>query len=442
MSNKKIYTIGILLSTIFIICACTQTGSTQPSPEPPTETIVTTTSSSANETPTILPTATESYNEDSTQITISNEITTIEITTTPFTFNDVTGTRYRLSEPGLLLGVLPDNQILLRSENNSISIVDLTHSTARKLVENVRFPIEIAPTAQRIIVPLPSETKQYPIWSIGFQGESPKLLGTTTGFFPFYSTTDDEKVVLIENGHLVLKWYEDDQLKSQPLEQLEERLDLQWHTYDLTKAPDENDWATPWIDFQISPDGKYIAIFDGNHTNFWLMTVNGTLTKDIALNPTIPKYDPLQGMGPQVDFLTWSPNSEYLALREGIWGSFGGSTYQQLKIASIDKEAPLIELTFPEDSIAGDVSWSANSEYLTYSAKVWGVFLEGKVKETYLYTRSLKDTDTHQIFGMYYASSYWDQGNLKVYFNCWDAESDNINICSIELAELLQGANQ
>lgn len=437
MSNKKIYTTGILLSIIFIICACTQTGSTQPSPEPPTETIVTTTPSSANETSTILPTATESYNEGSTQITISNKITTIEITITPFTFNDVTGTRYRLSEPGLLLGVLPGNQILIRSENNSISIVDLTHSTARKLVENVRFPVEIVPTTQRIIVPLPSETKQYPIWSIGFQGETPKLLGTTSGYFPFYSTTDDGKVLLIENGHLVLKWYEDDQLKSQPLEQLEERLDLQWHTYDLTKGPDESHWGTPWIDFSISPMSKWLAIFDGKARQFWLISIDGTMIKEIPIDPQISEYQPDLGEGPQIKFHSWSPDEEYLIYQESIWGRMGNSAYQQLKIASPETDYPTLSLTNAEQSIAGDASWSPDGKLIAYSAQSWDSFYSGDLREAHLFLTSFQNgrvDDADVIFDAYrlYVGSFWQNEDNVLFFNCWDTSTEDFktDICA------------
>ena len=437
MSNKTVYTKVALFSIIFIVCACTQVDPTQISTGSPTEIIETTTPSLATETPTILPAATDPYNEGPAQIAISNEITAIEIITTPFTFNEVAGTRYQLSQPGLLLGVLPDNQILIRSENNSISIVDLTHSTTRKLVENVRFPVEVAPTAQRIIVPLPSETGQYPIWSIGFQGESPKLLGTTSGYFPFYSTTDDGKVLLIENGHLILKWYEDEQLKSQPLEQLEEMLNLQWHTYDLTKGPDESRWETPWIDFSISPRGKWLAVFDGQARKFWLISVDGTIVKEIPIDPQVPEYQSDLGEGPQIKFHRWSPDEKYLIYQESVWGRMGNSAYQQLKIASPEEDYPTLSLTTAEQSIAGDASWSPDGKLVAYSAQSWDSFHSGDPREAHLFLAGFQNgsiDNANAIFDAYrlYVGSFWQNEGHVLFFNCWDTSTEDFktNICA------------
>ena len=437
MSNKKMCAKGMFLCIIFIVCSCTQIDSSQISPEPPI--MATDNPSLANETPTILPTASESTTEDATQITISNEVTAIEIITAPLTYNDVTGTRYQLSKPGLLLGVLPDNQILIRSENNSISVVDLTHSTERKLVENVRFPVEIASRTQRIIVPLLSETKQYPIWSIGFEGESPKLLGTTTGYFPFYSTTDDGKVLCLENGHLILKWFDNNQVQSQLLTPLERNLKLQWNIYDLSKGPDETNWETPWIDFLISPRGNWVAIFDGKQVKLWLATIDGATVKEIPLDPEILAFQSDLGEGPQVKFHRWSPDEKFLIYQEGIWGRIGNSTFQQLKIVSIE-DYPTISLTLAEQSLAGDASWSLDGKYVAYSVQPWDSFLSGSLQEAYLFIAGFQNgslIDKHSIFDAYrlFVGSFWRGEGDEIIFNCWNTSTSNLktDICTLNI---------
>jgi len=375
-----------------------------------------------------VPTIEKSQKEVSSQIEFFDEVLPVKLEVEPLTYKGVSGSRYRLATPGTLLGVFSENEVLVRSENNSISVINLTDSTSRKLVDSVRYPVEIVLDEERLIVPLRSETSDYPIFSIGFYGEYPQLLGKTTGYFPFYSVTNSGRVLVIEDGYLTLKWYEDDKLMSQSLTQIERTLGLSWSEYDFTKSPDDSDWKTPWIDFEISPNGEYIALYDDNHAKFWIVTLDGSVIREFERQ----EYDSVEDTGPEVEFLGWSPDSRHLIYRQGAWKSWGPALLY-LKLVSVNGDESPSELTFIEQSTAQDATWSINGQYIAYAENRWdSMGPDGSVRGSHISVLDVENMDRWDVSDLYYPGGlYWDE-SFDLYFNCWGDDLMEVHICRIQ----------
>ncbi len=307
---------------------------------------------------------------------------TLETETTTFSFEEGEGTQYAFSEPGRVVGVLPNDDLLyLTSEG--LSTLNLEQRTLQLLIENPLLPILTPRNSDRMLVPTDAPDKQFPVWSIKHDGSEPILLGTTSGYFPFYSATDDGKALLLENGHLVLTWFDGENVQKQQLYLLEERLGLNWDSLNLTLAPDFLN--IPWIDFEISPDGVWVAIFDSNKFKLWVAKINGEHLQEIPLDPLI--LENANDEGPQVSLLSWSPDSKNLAYRESVWSNNPYKQISQLKIFSVSS-GQSTPITFARESFARDLSWSLDSQHIIYTYQLLADTSQGVFNESVFLSKS------------------------------------------------------
>lgn len=368
----------------------------------------------------------------------SGQIRTLDVITTTFTVDGAQGIQYSIAEPGRLIGMLPNGDMILLGENRSLLITD-DNFVAQPLFENVRLPIHTSLKENRIIFPLISLTKQYSIWSAGVDDSDPTFLGTTMGYFPYFSVTDDGKVLLNENNHLVLKWIEGETVQSQPLNMLETQLGLDWSDYDyVQKGPDE---IPPWIDFTISPDGQWIAVFDSEQVKLWLATLDGQQVRDVPLDPAILGWRG-SGAGPYVRFSDWSPDSSQIAYREGVWTNNPGINYHQIKIVDTSGGQP-IQITSPDTTVGGYLAWSSDGQYIAFSLATFKSIAERQEavqmglepqRGSDIFVANPDGSEAQKISETHYpdgSSLFWHPNKHMLLYTCWNG--DNFDICTFDL---------
>jgi hypothetical protein len=332
-----------------------------------------------------------------------------------------------------LYGILPNDELLFYGAQGTIKAFDFSTVTVRSIFENVRLPLQIAKEANRIIFPLEAASKQYPIYSADLSGGDLVFLGTTMGYFPFFSTADDGRVVVIEDKHLVVKIIEGGTVKTQSLEDLEAQLGLDWQGYDFTIGPDYE--VTPWVDFSISPDGRWLAIFDGKQAKLWLATLDGAQTIDVPLDPRV-LGNQSGSLGPYVRFVDWSPDSSKIAYREGIWTERPFFPYEVKVFDTLGN--PPIQITSAETGIARDLAWSFDGQYIAFSLESWRdisdrqMGIEG-VKGSDLYIANFDGTGSRKVAEMYYTGIYWYPSIHSVLFGCYNGEY--LEFCLVNLEE-------
>ncbi|MCA9994346.1 MAG: hypothetical protein KDE56_01285 [Anaerolineales bacterium] len=345
-------------------------------------------------------------------------------------------TQYDFESIGALTAILPNNDLLVQI-NGTLFSTNIRELTSHPLISDITngTPILVVPNTSRLIVPITLSSKEYPVWSIGTDGSTPLFMGTTSGFFPLFSATSDGKVLMLEDGHLVLRWYEGTNLYSQHLNHLEEILQLKWSTYNLTLGPSESNWETPWIDFEISPNGQWIALFDGKESKLWLATIDGEIIQDVQLDPFI-----LSSPDPQVRFLHWSPDSQKIAYREGIYSSGLTTNYQQLKIATINSKSTPIKLTNAHDSIAGVAAWSFDGNAIAYTLKSLDN-AQGDVnhENMKLFVALPDGSNPQQVSNSFYLSNFtslfWQNNSQALVYTCRTHETNRTSVCVTSLAQ-------
>lgn len=367
------------------------------------------------------------------------QIRQLDVVTTTFTVEGAQGIQYSIADSGQLVGMTLDGDMILWGKNWSLLIVDMNHFTARSLFENVRLPIYVSQKNNRIIFPLDSPSKQYPIWSVNIDGGEPVFLGTTTGYFPFFSATDDGKALVIENNHLVLKWIEDEIVQSQSLKPLEDQLGLDWSIYDLTQAPDYE--VTPWIDFSISPDGQWVAVFDGNQTELRLATLDGQQIRNVPLDPAILRRGE-SGTGPFVRFSGWSPDSSHIAYHEGIWTNNPYVNYHQIKIVDTTGNQP-IQITSTDTTVGGYLAWSADGQHIAFSLATFKSIGErqeaGQMglepqKGSDIFVANPDGSEAQKVSETHYPGAlnmFWHPAKNTLLYICWNG--DAFDVCTFDL---------
>lgn len=340
--------------------------------------------------------------------------------------------QYRVSEAGYPVGMLSDGSpLLFLEEEDVLSVVELDGLKIRPRIGNIIRPIIPLPLNNLLVAPVNNNHKQYPVWQISVDSDHATLLGTTTGFSPLFSATADGKVLIIENGHLVLKWLGEQTVESLPLTTLENLLALDWANYDLTQFPDENNWETPWINFSISPDGQWVAIFDGKQAKLWLATIDGQVIQEIPLNPTTLLEQPGEGKRPYVIFSGWSSDSRQVAYREGIFWTRPPS--MQIKIANISGEEP-IPITSVQDTIGGYLAWSPDGQTIAFSSVKYRDLPE-RSRGSDLFIANADGSNPQKISEIHHAGSVssllWQPDGQALIFTCWGENA--IELCSYSL---------
>lgn len=370
-------------------------------------------------------------------IFLSPEPRVVDVVSNTFRVEDSQGIQYSFTDSagrlGDLLGILPNDELLFYGANGTVKAFDLSSVTVRSIFENVRRPLQIAKEANRVIFPLDAPSKQYPIYSADLSGGDLIFLGTTMGYFPFFSAADDSRVVVIEDKHLVVKIIEGGTVHTQTLESLEAQLGLDWQSYDFTNGPDYQ--VTPWIDFSISPDGRWLAIFDGKQAKLWLVTLDGEQIVDIPLDPRVLKNNS-GDLGPYVRFSGWSPDSSRIAYREGIWTEQPFSPYE-LKVVDTSGNPP-VQITSAETGIGGYLAWSFDSQYIAFSFVSWRDISDEQLgieraKGSDLYIANSDGTDSRKVAETHHTGIYWYPSKHAVFFGCWNG--DNLEYCLVDLEE-------
>lgn len=353
----------------------------------------------------------------------------LEVITQTFTVENAQGTQYSLSEPTRLVGLLPNDELMLEGNNYSWFAFNLNDFVLRPLFENMRPPVYSGGSPERIIFAIEDLSHHYPIWSVNIDGSDPVLLGTTTGYFPRFSVSSDGKTVVIEQGHLVMKWLENGIIKNQPLTTLEMELGINWQDYDLTKPTDYE--TTPWIDFQVSPDGQKIAIFDGGQTKLWLATIDGVLIKEVLLDPTILEVSGDETW-PYVTLLNWSPDSRSIAYREGIWSNNPGINYQQLKIVDVADHAPF-SVTSISEGVGLVLTWSPDGLHIAFSFTTYAT-LNKQQRGADLFVANPDGSQPQKVSETFHSSPsslFWLSDSHTLLYRCWNG--DRFDICKFSL---------
>ncbi len=365
---------------------------------------------------------------------ISYEERAVEVITRTFTVENAHGTQYTLSEPTRLVGLLPNDELILGGNGDLWFALSLNNFVLRPLFENMRPPVYSGGSPERIIFATEDLSHHYPIWSVNIDGSDPVLLGITTGYFPRFSVSSDGKTVMIEQGHLVMKWLENGSVQSQPLTALEVGLGINWQSYDLAKGTNFD--TTPWIDFKISPDGKWIAIFDGGNEKFWLATLDQVTVHQIPLDPFVLNYSPSDGEGPYVRFGDWSPDSHKVAYQEGIWSNNPDINSRQIKIVDIDGGEP-INITSFQTTIAGYLVWSPDGQYVAFSSMPYSSLAE-QWRGADLFIANSGGMDIQKVSDYHYASPYslfWLSKSQTLVHTCWRGDTNYFDVCTFTLSE-------
>lgn len=346
---------------------------------------------------------------------------TLEAETTTFSFEGGEGTQYAFSELGRVVGVLPNDDLLYLT-NDGLSALDLKQRTLQPIMANPRLPIIAPRNSDRMLVPTDSPDKQFPIWSIKHDGSEPILMGTTSGYFPFYSATEAGKVLLIEQGHLVLAWLDGKIIHKQALVNLEKQLEIHWSAHELSEAPGKGS-ATPWIDLEISPDGNWIALFDGYQGKFWLTKLDGSLVQEIQLNSNLPALWQ-NGTGPYIDFMGWNQKSSMLAYQEGFWSDEVNYPPSMFKIIDIHT-LNTFEIAVSE-SIGDKLIWSPNGELVAFTTT-------NPITGSKLFISNPDGTNQHVLAENQFMDLFWIPSmNIPIY-GCWTAQRTSQGICQATL---------
>ena len=370
---------------------------------------------------------------------LNGSTTTQDVVTRTISSVSVPETAYQFSS-GRLVGVLSNDDLILQQANNLLGLLDLTDFSTTPALQNSILPILPFGENRDLIVPVDSANKRYPVWSVDLDSGETILLGTTTGYFPFFSSSADGKVLLLENGHLVIKWFDGQEIQSQILTALESSIDLKWSSYDLTQSPGTTNWdLTPWIDFELSPDGQWVALFDGLEAKIWIASVDGQIVQSIPIDPEILQQSTstaIDALGVQIVFLGWSPDSQTLAYREGVWADKPGYRYQQIKLVSIDG-FNVINLTSAVNSIGGTAAWSADGQYVAYALQPYSPppdsneFPIGSL----LYvadSEGMNPVLVSNIFHLEGPSLFWLSDSSTLVYKCRLTES-TVSICTTKL---------
>lgn len=345
---------------------------------------------------TIVPATITAISPTSTPIpAIPLEVETVDISNEFFA-----GTQYHFIDPIEPTGILPESgELLMLHDNDQLWAVNINNLTARVLAENVRWPIFAPSQANHLIFTRDEGGRKYSVWITNRDGSEPLLLGNTSGYFPIVSVTNEGKVLILEDGHLVLKWREGDVIQSWGLNDLELKLGLTWEMIEPNAAE-----YTPGIDFMISPDGQWVAVFDGEQTRLWLATTDGQTIQDIPINTEILERDEVYNLLIQIFFLSWSPDSQQLAYHEGYSNlSMIRDSHSEVKLVGMDSEIP-VNITFAETTQAGGLDWSLDGQLFTFSSKTYASYLE---PGSDLFIANADGSDIRQISNSFTGTARW-----------------------------------
>lgn len=373
---------------------------------------------------------------------ITTEPRMVGITSEPIVEKgEAKGEMYVFSEYVRAADTLPDGRILGFSSDETLVLVDVDsndgNASITSLVDDISPVFLAPPKSDYIFVTTKAEPDQlFPIWAIDATNSQPILVGLTSGIWPLYSATSDGKVVFIEDGHLTLKWIEENVIRSLPLKEIEEKLELNWDQFDLTQNPYYN--GVPLIDFSISPDGQWLAIFDGGRGKFWLITVDGELVREVPFSPS----SSAPGEGPSIRFHVWSPDSQWIGYRVGVWIDSPdpvNKNFAELQIVSVnDSDAPTTLASSP--SMYGiEVVWSPNGEHLAFSATdgMRQLHPSGFPIE-YLFLADGDGANIEQLSRLLAGDSvksiYWAPSSQTITFKCQDPDiGQRGELCEIDV---------
>lgn len=333
--------------------------------------------------------------------------------------------RYEFSEFIRLGNVLANGDLLTYSDNQTVfSLVDLADSTRTPFLGDVWPHHELIQQDQSeiLIVAVKALPDQpYPIWAVPLDGKPLFLLGTTAGNSPRFSVTEDGQVLLLENGHLVLKRIEEGVVESQSLDAVEKVLALNWDAIDWTKPPYHDN--VPYIDFTISPDGQQLAIFDGVRGKLWVVSTDGQVLEEIPYGGYSPE---IPGEGPMIVFQDWSPDSHWLGYRHSYWMDVTdlSRVYNLLQVVAIDNDTTPITLSSPGVQEHGiDLAWSPNGKYLAFSVTTSNFHPSGQPIQS-LFVANGDGSAIREISNIFLGDSingiFWQQDSSHLIYRCLD----------------------
>lgn len=457
--RKNLNIFGMIL-LLFLLVACQQpSNDVESTPQPTaTQTLLPTvgTAVSPSPTPTIPPTETplpatetavsptplpptETPDPEPTEISaptmLNNKPRPIEITKESIThLNGEDGTRYVFSEYVRFADMYPNGN-MVGFTKDGLAIIDIENGMITPLVDNIRAGILTPHQSEYIFVSTQVDWHQLaPIWAISTGQNEPNFLGLTAGLGLEYSATKDGHVLMVEDGHLVLKWIEDGIVQSKALEAIEDKLNLNWDQVDFSQEPYTE--GTPLIETSISPDGEWIAVFDGLRNKFWIVSIDGETVQDVSFPTT--KVEPPKG--PWLLFLDWSPDSKWFGYRVSVWDDNRYVTkrpeyWDDLKVVTVGNDTAPITLTQPEEShyeryVGHALTWSPDSKYVAFGAR-------DSMYYDYLFLANGDGTNIQKVSDLYDSDSnksiYWSVDGSLLYYKCKGVEVDKTDLCTLNL---------
>lgn len=328
-------------------------------------------------------------------------------------FSEYVRTASSLSDERMLGFTFDEMLVIVDQNDNNASITPLVSGVSAVFLS----PLQ----SDYIFVAADVEQGQlFPIWAVNMDKSEPILIGLASGAWPLYSATSYGKVVFVEDGHLVLKWIEGNNVRRQPLNEIEEKLELNWDQFDLTQMPYHE--GVPLVDLSISPNGEWLAVFDGLREKFWLITIDGETVHEVPF----PSATIAPGEGSRVYFREWSPDSQWISYQVGVWIDSSepvNREFSQLKIVSINDSNNSITLAASPSLFGIEVVWSPDGDHLAFST-INGTRLthpSGWPVE-YLFLADDDGTNIKQISrflaGDSVKSIYWASDSQSITFKC------------------------
>lgn len=348
------------------------------------------------------------------------EVETIDISNEFFT-----GTQYHFLEPLEVVGMLPESgKLLMIYDYNQLWAVDINSLTAHVLAdEKIRWPVFVPSQANQIVFTRFESGRDYSVWVANRDGSNPLLLGTTWGDSPLVSATDDGKVLILENGHLVLKWREGEGIQSQQLSSLESKLNLTWEKLE----PNADGFDSP-IDFMLSPNGEWVGVFDGEQNKFWIATIDGQLIHEVPINPSFLELENnLDTVLLQVTFTGWSPDSQTLAYTEGYANyATPHDSQHEIKWITIADGQP-VNITDASTTYGSGLNWSPDGQFILFSYESYGEMLEKP--GTGLFFADIDRRDIKQVSENYFGYfPFWSSNGHTLIYGCWGADPDSDSV--------------
>lgn len=373
-------------------------------------------------TVTVTPTPLNEIADIPTPTMLTDPTRTVEITQDSLTqYGLPDAEKYTLSEPVRVAEILPNGKVLgFTNRDEVLSIIDIDEGAIQPFIGDIS-PKLLTPLESDYIfiaVQVPRD-QQYPVWGIHVNGETPILLGTTTGVGPLYSSTIDGKVLLVEDGHLVLKWLDGNAVQSKSLELIEEELDLNWDQIDLRQSSD----SVPITDLSISPNGQWLALFDSSQAKLWIVSIDSEFVQEVPF--------PLGGE-PWITFLDWSSDERWLGYSVKSRNVPASSYYDTLQIVEVgSNKEPVTLISSPLLGIG--MAWSPNGDLLAYTAtERHSVHPSGSsVEQLFLADGSGRNrrklSDFYRGDGI--KSLYWNRDNGTLSYKCLSPETGEPGIC-------------